>query len=51
MQQERGTANPVTLSSVEIRKLLSSPGKLRKFALLTEILQPPVALRRRRNRP
>ncbi len=51
VQQERGTANPVTMSGEEIRKLLSSPGKLREFALLTEILQPPLALRYRRLRP
>jgi hypothetical protein len=50
VQQERGTANPVTLSSLDIRKLLSSPGKLREFALLTEVLQPPVSLRPRRIR-
>jgi hypothetical protein len=50
VQQERGTANPVTLSGLDIRKMLSSPGKLREFALLTEILQPPVALRPRRIR-
>ena len=34
VQQERGTANPVTLSGIDIRKMLSSPGKLREFALL-----------------
>ncbi len=50
VQQERGTANPVTLSGLDIRKMLSSPGKLREFALLTEVLQPPVSLRPRRNR-
>jgi hypothetical protein len=50
VQQERGTANPVTLSGLEIRKMLSSPGKLREFALLTEVLQPPVSLRPRRTR-
>lgn len=50
VQQERGTANPVTLSGLDIRKLLSSPGKLREFALLTEVLQPPVSLRPRRIR-
>ena len=51
VQQERGTANPVTMSGAEIRKMLSSPGKLREFALLTEVLQPPIALRPRRLRP
>ncbi len=50
VQQERGTANPVTLSGLDIRKMLSSPGKLREFALLTEVLQPPVSLRPRRIR-
>ena len=50
VQQERGTANPVTLSGAQIRKMLSSPDKLREFALLTEVLQPPIALRRRRSR-
>ena len=30
VQQERGTANPVTLSGLDIRKMLSSPGKLRQ---------------------
>lgn len=50
VQQERGTANPVTLSGLDIRKMLSSPGKLREFALLTEVLQPPVSLRPRKNR-
>ena len=45
VQQERGTANPVTLSGLDIRKMLSDPGKLREFALLTEVLQPPVSLR------
>jgi len=50
VQQERGTANPVTLSGLDIRKMLSSPGKLREFALLTEVLLPPVSLRPRRIR-
>jgi hypothetical protein len=50
VQQERGTANPVTLSGLDIRKMLSSPGKLREFALLSEVLQPPVSLRARRTR-
>ncbi len=50
VQQERGTANPVTLSGLDIRKMLSTPGKLREFALLTEVLQPPVSLRPRRTR-
>jgi hypothetical protein len=50
VQQERGTADKVTLSGLDIRKMLSSPGKLREFALLTEVLQPPVSLRPRGNR-
>jgi len=50
VQQERGTANPVTLSGLDIRKMLSSPDKLREFALLSEVLQPPVSLRARRTR-
>ena len=36
-----------TLTGVEIRKMLASPAKLREIALLSEILQPPVTLRRR----
>ncbi len=50
VQQERGTADKVTLSGLDIRKMLSSPDKLREFALLTEVLQPPVSLRPRRIR-
>ena len=40
-----GDSRP-TLTGVEIRKMLASPGKIREIALLSEILQPPVALRR-----
>jgi len=40
-----------TLTGVEIRKMLASPGKLREIALLSEILRPPVALRRRQFHP
>jgi hypothetical protein len=39
-----------TMSGVDIRLLLASPVKLREVALLTELLQPPLALRKRRNR-
>jgi hypothetical protein len=37
-----------TLTGAEVRKMLASPTKLREVALLTEILQPPLALRHRR---
>ena len=40
-----------TLTGVEIRKMLASPSKLREIALLSEILQPPVTLRRRQFHP
>jgi hypothetical protein len=36
---------PTALSSGELRTMLASPGKLREVALLTELLQPPLALR------
>jgi hypothetical protein len=42
--------NP-TLTGGEIRTLLASPTKLREIALLSEILQPPVTLRRRQFHP
>ncbi len=45
-----GGDRPVSMSSEAIRNLLSSPARLREFALLTEVLQPPVALRRRQPR-
>ena len=40
-----------TLTGAEIRKMLASPSKLREIALLSEILQPPVTLRRRQLHP
>ena len=40
-----------TLTGLEIRKMLASPSKLREIALLSEILQPPVTLRRRTFHP
>jgi hypothetical protein len=36
------------LTSRELRAMLASPTKLREVALLTELLQPPLALRPRR---
>jgi hypothetical protein len=36
---------PTALTSGELRTLLASPTKLREVALLTELLQPPLALR------
>ncbi|HZW33541.1 MAG TPA: hypothetical protein VFF52_22670, partial [Isosphaeraceae bacterium] len=36
---------PPALTSTELRTMLASPTKLREVALLTELLQPPVALR------
>jgi hypothetical protein len=36
---------PTALSSGELRTMLASAGKLREVALLTELLQPPLALR------
>jgi hypothetical protein len=33
------------LSSADLRVMLASPTKLREVALLTELLQPPLALR------
>jgi hypothetical protein len=38
------------LTAGDLRGLLASPGKLREMALLSELLQPPLALRHRRNR-
>jgi hypothetical protein len=49
-RQERGLGSSATPSVSDIRTMLSSPGKLREFALFTEILQPPVSLRRRGDR-
>ncbi len=40
-----GDSRP-SLTGVDIRKMLGSPGKLREIAILTELLQPPLALRR-----
>ena len=40
-----GDSRP-TLTGVDIRKMLASPGKMREIALLSELLQPPLALRR-----
>jgi hypothetical protein len=40
-----------TLTGGEVRGLLAAPGKIREVVLLTEILQPPVALRRARRVP
>jgi hypothetical protein len=36
------------LTGGEIRGLLASPGKIREVVLLSEILRPPLALRRAR---
>jgi hypothetical protein len=38
------------ISHTDIRRMLATPGKLREMVLLTEILQPPLALRRRQSR-
>jgi hypothetical protein len=46
--QTPATSPPV--SSADVRKMLASPGKLRELVLLSEILQPPLALRRRQRR-
>jgi hypothetical protein len=40
-----GDSRP-TLTGVDIRKMLGTPGKMREIALLSELLQPPLALRR-----
>jgi hypothetical protein len=50
VRHERGLASPATPSVLAIRTMLSSPNKLREFALLTEVLQPPVSLRHRKVR-
>ena len=44
------SASSPAVSSVDIRKMLTTPEKLRELVLLSEILQPPVALRRRHKR-
>ena len=46
--QETGTAAPPPLTGVEVHKLLASPARLREVFMLTEILRPPLALRRHR---
>jgi hypothetical protein len=51
----QASSQPVPLSgpaitSGSIRRLLASPAQLREFAVLSEILQPPLALRARRSR-
>jgi len=38
------------VSSTDVRRMLATPGKLRELVLLSEILQPPLALRRRHRR-
>jgi hypothetical protein len=40
-----GDSRP-TLTGGDIRKMLGSPGKMREIAILSELLQPPLALRR-----
>jgi hypothetical protein len=49
-RRHAGDSRP-TLSGIEVRNLLASPGKIREVILLNEILQPPMALRRNRQRP
>jgi hypothetical protein len=38
------------VSSADVRRMLATPGKLRELVLLSEILQPPLSLRRRQGR-
>ena len=45
------TKSQPTLTSNDLRVMLSSPGKLREIALLGELLQPPIALRAPRRSP
>src|SRR3954467_3949069 len=47
-RRHAGDSRP-TLSGVEIRTLLATPGKIREVVLLNEVLQPPLALRRDRH--
>jgi hypothetical protein len=42
------THQPPALTSGDLRAMLATSSKLREIALLTELLQPPVALRRPR---
>lgn len=46
--QDRGAAPDASLSAMDARKLLEHPERLREAVILSEILQRPVALRRRR---
>jgi hypothetical protein len=46
--QDRGAAPDASLTAAMARKLMSTPEGLRGVAVLTEILLPPLALRRRR---
>jgi hypothetical protein len=46
--QTAGALLRPALTGTELRAMFASPNKLREVALLTEILQPPVALRGRR---
>jgi hypothetical protein len=49
-RRHAGDSRP-TLTGIEVRGLLSSPGKIREIVLLSEILHPPLALRRARRQP
>ena len=40
-------ASSPAVSSADVRKMLRNPGKLRELVLLSEILQPPLSIRRR----
>jgi hypothetical protein len=42
--------SPPAFTSASLRVMLASSTKLREVAILTELLQPPLALRRRRHR-
>jgi hypothetical protein len=48
-RRDAAEARPA-LTSADIRRMLASPGKVREVVLLSEVLQPPMALRGRRSR-
>lgn len=47
--QTKSTKSHPTLSSGDVRAILATPGKLREIALFTELMQPPLAMRRPRH--
>jgi hypothetical protein len=46
-EQRKLSESPASFDSATLRTMLSSKNKLRELAVISEILQPPLALRRR----